>query len=348
MTEHNTWNMNILQLLPPDILEYTLSSFCNGKALSSLFEAAVSAKRNCMSTIITSTDNEHLPLMDWKTVAVMISRILRAKLCDIVTLVVDLAQQKCDQPSESKQLYEASRWIQSVTNSSSCKVGSSDTRLEECIQSTVRYVSDMALVLDFLSTSLRDYSNVSQGHLTWPVWCGRITLDTFAMGHRVQHSARVVMLVPWQAPCWIPGTDLLHRATLMASFRCEPYRMIPRPPWGRIVPVHVDDDCSLKLMVQYMNEVDQVAVSAIHHYSALEDNDILNVRLLTLSQARSILTNRRGRLSSTSTGTWISSLSSTSSHWMLQTSGSQDSLLACWRAKQDVCTDAIHIFLEFT
>ena len=235
-------------LFPPELLETILSSFCDGKALSSLYAAAFH------HTILPK----------------LIQKIIDRKLLRLADLIESngLASEH-QTPAGQRDLRDACHWIRSIP--------SGDENLEAKRLSKV--VSENAMILDFLQMSLQEYCDIKKGYFEWPIWCGLICVEFFDTGDRVRHTVAVTITSPMQQPSLIPGASLIRNWCPFGNFRSEPYLMVPLPPWGRVHALPSDGAASLNLIVQSLSRTGQLGVP-VHR-----GGDSLNVRLITRDQA---------------------------------------------------------------
>jgi hypothetical protein len=264
--------------------------FCDGKSLSTLLLAASSCSFH------RSVAWDEVPAMT------------RIRLQGIAARVSKHAKGSRDE----KYLREAAEWILSV----SCIPGEQATasRLDdsantEKIASRMKAVSENLAVLDFLDESLAKYSNETEGQFEWPVWCGQLTVDSFVTGTRMRNTARVVITSPMQRPSFMPGSSLIKNWTPCSAFRCEPYNMVPVPPWGQIRGLQPEDDHVLLPVASRLAESGEVATpSGFHAYQ------VLDVRIVTKEQARRLWSMIQGLKSS----------------WLVQKEA-EIPLLCCWQ-----------------
>lgn len=135
-------------------------------------------------------------------------------------------------------------------------------------------------VLDFLQV-LQDI--VIPSHGAWPVWCGKITLEsTSNTGTRLRSTARVLLTTPsvYTTLPSLAGYDSRFTRTPSASFRCEPYRMQCVPPYAHLQGLGENDTQVLRPMIHRLTEWDLVAVPALFQPTPLD------VRILTTRQVQ--------------------------------------------------------------
>lgn len=253
--------VSFFQQLPRDILLQMLE-FCNGKS---------------MSTLLLATSG--CPDLDVENM-----------IGDRVTLrLVDMARRIEKHQSSQPILAGATEWILSIARMPSnaektdeIPIGN-ESGVKVTLKSTVyrmRLLSENLAVLDYLHESLTRYSK--DGKFEWPIWCGQLTIESFHSGFRVRNNARVIITSPMQRPSFIPGgSSLMKNHVPCSGFRCEPYNMIPVPPWGHIRGLKEQDTAVLCPVVMHLEETNQVAVpSGFHSYNSLD------VRIVTKRRAQ--------------------------------------------------------------
>lgn len=266
-------SFQLLTALPPELVERVFERYCDGKALS-----------NLLVVFTSSIDCREA----WSE---RLARIVEHKL-------LQLAHTIEAHTSVTPGATAAATWIRNLAATPVHK------------HLWMEILSENLAVVDFLQHSLRCYSNLDHGQLEWPVWIGRITVDSYSTGTRLRHSARVVLTSSMDRPCYMPGGNLMRHQRPSGSFQCEPYRLRAVPPWGQVRPMSARDARTLQPVSRRLSELGQVAVPRIlHHFS---DHDLLDIRILTKAQAR--------RLANTD---WQPKTA-----WMTQ--GEDDALLCCW------------------
>lgn len=325
-------SFQFLKCLPPEILRRILYRFCDGKALSTLSLALLSAS--------SSSKSEQF----YRSIALLeVPRVCRNRLNDIASTIEEKTQGILDSNASRAQIVGSAggavEWIRSIATALD------DTHDDNEASSTIvlasppplsrmKILSENAAVLDYLIVSLRDYSNIEKGQFEWPVWCGQLTIDSFLTGSRMRNSGRVLISSPMQRPSYIPGCNLLTNHSPAGLFRCEPYNIVPRPPWGKIHGLEREDNHVLRPVADRLIGTDQVAVPTGYYGR----NDMLDIRILAPLQARRLLSSRmRGILLHSS---------SLSSSWMLeeeeeqqQHDGDDDDdiaapLVCCWQGEE--------------
>jgi hypothetical protein len=302
----------LLKCLPPEILSRILYRFCDGKSLSTL-------------SLSASSSSEQF----YRSMALLeVPRVCRNRLNDIASTIEEKTLGIRDQNASRAQVVGSTggavQWIRSIAAALDDTHGeaSSAIVLASPPVSRMKILSENAAVLDYLIVSLRDFSNVEKGHFEWLVWCGQLTIDSFLTGTRMRNSSRVLISSPMQRPIFIPGCGLLKNHSPAGLFRCEPYNIVPIPPWGKIHGLQSEDNRVLQPVADRLNETNQVAVPTGYYGR----NDMLDIRILAPLQARRLLTSRmRGIL-----------LNSASSSWMLQQQHDDDTaapLVCCWQGE---------------
>ena len=213
---------------------------------------------------------------------------LEAAIETIVTLrLTNMARRIELQGASQPSLKGATQWIRSIARIPIEDEKTDDRDPLAVSAHRIRLLSENLVVLDFLHESMTHYSN--DGKFEWPVWCGQLTIESFHTGgFRVRSNARVIITSPMQRPSLIPsGSLLLKNHVPCSAFRCEPYNIIPVPPWGQIRGLTEQDNAILDPVVQHLNDTHQVAVpSSFHSYHSL------NVRIVTKRRAQESLPRR--------------------------------------------------------
>lgn len=197
-----------------------------------------------------------------------------------------------------RQCLGAADWIRSIARAKDA--------------SSIRVLSENAAVVDLLD-HIRDGM--------WPVWAGHITVDSFITGTRLRNTARVVLRAPLGTPTLLPGSSLVRRGRPSGLFRCEPYNLVPLPPWGRLDGMSDIDRRVLRPVAQRLRQSGQVAVPQGYNSTG----DLLNCRILSTHQVeRRTLARDR--------------LPGTHDH-------DEDGLMCCWHgdAEEDLGSDRDYI-----
>ncbi|GAX22473.1 hypothetical protein FisN_14Hu088 [Fistulifera solaris] len=242
--------------LPHDVLESILE-FCDGKSLSTLLLAACGCP-----DLFVPVERE-------------IREILTRRLTGMARRI---------QAHETNQphLGGATAWIRSIAQISAEEEeeDSSSSSIQN-ITRQIRYISENLAVSDFLHESLTHYSQ--EGQFEWPMWCGQLTIESFHEGSRRRHNARIILTAPMQRPSLLPsGASLLKHHVPCSNFRCEPYNLIPVPPWGHVRGLTEDDTAILRPVIRHLEETHQVAVP-----SGYQSFDSLDVRIVSKRRAPS-------------------------------------------------------------
>jgi hypothetical protein len=314
-------SFQLLKILPPEILRRILYSFCDGKSLSTLSLALLSA-----------SSSEPF----YRSMALLeIPRMCSNRLKSIASTIEENSQGIGENASRAQVLGStggAVEWIRSIAAALDDTHGEAFAAIILASSPALRMkiFSGNAAVLDYLIISLRDFSNVEKGHFEWPVWCGQLTIDSFLTGSRMRNSGRVLISSPMQRPAYIPGCSLMTNHSPAGLFRCEPYNMVPRPPWGKIHGCQVEDNRILRPVADRLNGTNQVAVPTGY----FGRNDILDIRILAPKQARELLSSRMGGILR----------NHSSSSWMLEQQqpneddddamdGTAAPLVCCWQGE---------------
>jgi hypothetical protein len=284
-------SFQLLKCLPPEILRRILYSFCDGKSLSTLSLALLSA-----------SSSEPF----YRSMALLeIPRMCRNRLNNIASTIEEKSQGIGENASRAQVLGStggAVEWIRSIASALDDTLSEATSAIILASPLGMKIFSGNAAVLDYLIISLRDFSNVEKGHFEWPVWCGQLTIDSFLTGSRMRNSGRVLISSPMQRPAYIPGCSLMTNHSPAGLFRCEPYNMVPRPPWGKIHGCNVEDNRILRPVADRLNGTNQVAVPTGY----FGRNDILDIRILAPRQARELLSSRMGGiLRNHSSSSWM-------------------------------------------
>jgi hypothetical protein len=306
----------LLKCLPPEILRRILYKFCDGKSLSTLTLAIMSSSKSKATKEVSKQSSSEQPGKFYRSMALLeIPRMVRNRLNDIASTIEEKSQatilDRATPVASRNQLVGSARgaveWIRSIASNlyntcSEDELLSTNVLYANGNTSLMKILSENAAVLDYLILSLRDYSNVEKGQFEWPVWCGQLTIDSFLTGSRMRNSGRVLITSPMQRPSYIPGCNLLTNHSPSGVFRCEPYNMTPRPPWGKIHGLMPEDHHSLKPVADRLNGTDQVAVPTGYYGRS----DMLDIRIIAPSQARRQLSSRMGTLlSAASLSSWM-------------------------------------------
>jgi hypothetical protein len=326
----------LLKCLPPEILRRILYKFCDGKSLSTLSLALLSASSKSSKEVSKQSSSEHSEPFYRSMALLEIPRMCRNRLNDIAATIEEKSQATIDPNASRAQIVGSAggavEWIRSIAADldNTCDEASSVNILAFPVAIRMKILSENAAVLDYLILSLRDYSNIEKGQFEWPVWSGQLTIDSFLTGSRMRNSGRVLITSPMQRPSYIPGCNLLTNHSPSGLFRCEPYNMTPRPPWGKIHGLQPEDKHSLRPVADRLNGTDQVAVPTGYYGRS----DMLDIRILAPLQARRLLSLRMGSI--------LLHASSLSSSWMLEeqqshNDGDEDTsapLVCCWQGEE--------------
>jgi hypothetical protein len=287
----------LLHHLPVEVLDRILHMFCDGKSLSTF------------SLALAASTKESYQKIAWTNVPL----VCLNKLLEIALTIQD----KSAQNEDVSEILGAVQWVRSIASaldpteqeedaSFSSRAASQSSRLPP--RNRMRILSENAAVLDYLLDSLKYFSDLEKGHFSWMVWCGSLTIDSFLTGSRMRNSGRVLISSPMQRPSLIPGWNLLRNHSPTQIFRCEPYNIVPIPPWGRIHGLGCEDNRILRPVADRLAETNQVAIPMGSYGSG-----DLDIRILTAAQARLLSARYRVR-----TG------------WMLQDVDDAP-LLCCWQ-----------------
>ena len=168
-----------------------------------------------------------------------------------------------------------------------------------------QFSMQMAL-LDFLQ---------DRGQFEWPVWMGQICVEGSRGGTRLRNTARVVLTAPLGRPSFLPGSGLIRNQTPSTMFRGELYNLVPTPPWASVRPLTPLDATVLRPVADRLLHNNHIACPAGFHH-----HEILDVRILTLQQAKRLLEIRRWQMRN---------------DWMVETADQNNDdenfrLLCCW------------------
>lgn len=346
----------LLKVLPPEILRRILYKFCDGKTLSTLSLALLTntkiktniaqdkRRRNigdCSASASSLLEQSEQKQFYCSVALLEVPRMVRNRLNDIASTIEEKSQATIDPSTSRAQIVGSAggavEWIRSIAADldGTCEeVSSSTIALASSPSSRMKILSENAAVLDYLILSLRDYSNVEKGQFEWPVWTGTLTIDSFLTGSRMRNSGRILITAPMQRPSYMPGCNLLTNHSPAGLFRCEPYNMVPRPPWGKIHGLLSEDNHSLRPVADRLNGTDQVAVPTGYYGRS----DMLDIRILAPLQARRLLSSRMHGI--------LLHSSSLSSSWMLEeqpqehndNEGDEEDtsapLVCCWQGEE--------------
>jgi hypothetical protein len=242
----------LLHQLPQELLGHLLSNFCDGKSLWTLkYALSVSSHPFCEQT----------------------TRLVIPLVVDKKLLEIAATMQERGLPDDVVNTQDAVEWIKAIANS---KAIDDETRTQHLFENTA--------VLDFLQESLNVYSGADKGHLEWPIWCGKIVVNSSVNEMSTRNTAAVVLTAPIQRPSFISGFNLLPEHGQPPSFRLEPVPMIPKPPWGKMRGLTETDESALVPIMDRLEELNEVAVP--RDFGASE---VLNIRILSPTQAQGML-----------------------------------------------------------
>jgi hypothetical protein len=273
-------SFQLLHQLPQELLDFLLSNFCDGKSLWTLgFALSVSSDTFCA-----------------QTTRLVIPSVVDKKLLEIAATLEEKGL-----PDDFVNTQGAVQWIEAIAN----------LRDIDGDAIRMRRLFENSAVLDFLRESLNTYSDMDKGNLEWPIWCGKIRVDSSVGETRMLNTAAVVLTVPIQRPSFISAANLLPDHARVPNFRLEPHNMIPTPPWGKMRGLTETDENILSPIMDRLDESNEVAVP-----SNLCAYNVLDIRIVTQKQARRLL----------STVPW----SPRKSAWIVE-SEQQKSLVCCWQ-----------------
>lgn len=276
---------SLLLQLPREILLQTLE-FCSGKSLSTLLLA-------------TCGSSDHCPEM-WNQVKDIVYEGLEDMACRIQA-------HSASQPS----LTAAIEWIRSIAG-----ISQHDWKTEmgprarlKTVKGRIGSLSENLSVLDYLHESFERFSDEAAGHFEWPIWCGRITIDSFSSGVKIRSSARIIITSPMQHPSFSPVSACFMRTYVHCSaFQCEPYNMIPVPPWGQIRGLQEQDSATLRSVRNHLDESNQVAIPTRCYCN------FLDIRIVTKKLAQQ---------------SW-QQIQRLETSWLVQKDVQNNPLLCCW------------------
>ena len=293
-------SFSLLSKLPIELVERIFLQYLSGKALSTL-----AIVLDCSVPVVVDL-KEDLPVVtshNWSKeqqqndkdqdlehrvrLFSLIHHVAKQRLLQSASLIESTTAQASNATIDTLTAH-AVNWIRSVVEFSFV---SETNRLTH-----MRVVSENLALVDFLELSIQQYSNVPQGLLEWPVWVGQLSVDSYVSSSRMRNTARVVITTPMQSPSFLPGCNLIDRRTPTGVFRCEPYNMIPIPPWGRVRAMSAKDGQILRPVAERLERQNQVAVPMGYH-----SDEILDIRVASAARARQLLES----LSWTPRGAWI-------------------------------------------
>lgn len=246
-------SFQLLHELPQELLDFSLSNFCDGESLWTL-ECALSLSSDAFCVQTTRR------VIPW---------VVHKKLLEIAATI-----QESGLPDDVVNTRGAVQWIEAIANLQDIDGEATGMRL----------LFENTAVLDFLQESLHVYSNVYKGHLEWPIWCGEITVDSSVSGTRMRNTCAVIVTAPIQRPCFVSGINLLPNHAPAPKFRLEPYNIIPIPPWGNMRGLTETDESMLVRIMDRLEELNEVAVPR-----NLDASELLDIRIVTQIQAQRLL-----------------------------------------------------------
>ncbi len=296
----------LLQQLPPEVLDRILFVYCDGKALSTLAVALSTSRLDFYSNIADK-------------VIPTISKRLLLRITDEIE----------SNSINSFKHVGVIRWIRLIvadydmngSTTISSNIRNNHDRLQTCNttdrrdvitelrlqkvtgrRKLIRYCSENLAVVDFLRRSMMESQ---RGKWEWPVWVGQISVSVHVDATVARSMTHIIILAPLDFPSHIPGSSLLYRhRTPTSLFRCEPMNMIPIPPWGRLRGLTANDEVALNRIAVRLEEAGQshVVVPTRH-----QEHDPLNIRILRQTDARLRIVDAAPRFgpNMTETLTWL-------------------------------------------
>ena len=299
----------LLQQLPPEVLDRILFVYCDGKALSTLAVAVSTSLLDFYSNIadkVIPTISKRLLLRiideiesnsinGFKHVgAIRWIRLIAADTdCDMNgSLTIDHSIIRANH-DQSRTCNTTDR-SETISELRSQKVKSRRKR--------IRYCSENFAVVDFLRRSMVESQH---GKWEWPVWVGQISVSVHVDATVARSMTYIEILAPLDFPSHIPGSSLLYRhRTPTSLFRCEPMNMIPVPPWGRLRGLTANDNVALNRIAVRLEEAGQ---SHVVVPTRNQEHDPLNIRILRKTDARLRIIDAAPRFgpNMTETLTWL-------------------------------------------
>ncbi|KAL7576328.1 hypothetical protein ACA910_018145 [Epithemia clementina (nom. ined.)] len=221
----------------------------------------------------------------------LIHQVSKGRLLETASFIESMAPVESSNGSNPKidtLTVHAVNWIRSVVEFSFVD--------ETSPLAFMRVLSENLALMDFLELSIQAYSDAKQGAFEWPVWVGQISVDSYVTGSRMRNTAHVVVTTPMQSPGFLPGCNLIQKRTPSGIFRCEPYNMIPIPPWGRLRALSREDAQILRPVAERLEHQSQVAVPLGYH-----SDEILDIRVASAARTRQLLAS----MSWKPRGSWI-------------------------------------------
>jgi len=300
--------MQLIHLIPGEIFQRIVLEFCDGKSVSTLMLVMLGSKSNTPQSDAIHAGEHTSSLAD--IAKRLIPLLSKEKLWGIALMIEHLDQE---------YLAGATRWIRSIANFGQVDSGGESFK-QWSMRKQIRAFSENMAVYDFLVISLSEYSNVALGQLEWPVLCFRLLVqEESSLGRSANNDVNVVITTPMQRPCHIPGSSsIMTSRSPLRKFRCEPYNIVPVPPWGIVRPMEGQDQAKIARIAKSLESSNQVAVPVSYYMSY---TDILDVRILSLKQARDLQSGLRWRPQTS---------------WILTENGSETvdagngSLMCCW------------------
>ena len=284
---------SLLVYLPLELIERIFLKYLNGKALSTLaitlHSSSLSDYKNDEQVVAQCVDDRQ----QLNRVLKLIHEVAKKRLLETAAFIESISIM-CMEPNvdNDEQIdaltVHAVNWIRSIVDFSYINETGPLARM--------RVLSENLALIDFLEHSVKVYSDEQRGLFEWPVWVGQITVDSYVTGSRMRNTARVVVTTPMQSPGFLPGCNLIQKRTPSGIFRCEPYNMIPIPPWGRLRALSREDAQVLRPVAERLERLSQVAVPIGYH-----SDEILDIRIASAARARQLLQS----MSWNPRGSWI-------------------------------------------
>jgi hypothetical protein len=282
-------SIELLQVLPPEILDRILSVYCDGKALSTLAIALSTSLTDFYGHVACKL----IPAISKRLLLKIVDNIEAHKIDGfnyagaIRWIRLIAAEHDGDGSTITQFNINESHQICSKMKNDDTTIGSdtiTDSRSQNVVnvrRKIMRYCSENFAVVDFLHRSMKE----SQcGKWEWPVWVGQISVSVIVDATVARSMTHIVILAPLDFPCHIPGSSLLYRhRTPTSLFRCEPMNMIPVPPWGRLRGLTTNDEVALKRIALRLEEAGE---SHVVVPTRNQEHDPLNIRILSQKDAR--------------------------------------------------------------
>lgn len=279
-------SLELLQLLPPEILDRILYVYCDGKALST-FAVALSTSRNDVYRYITY---HVVPAISKRLLLNIIDKIESNKsdgfdyagaIRWIRLIAADNDNDFGPNNYDRHDLCSSNKSNNDITSTTGRDTTIARTQVQQTRRKIMRHCSENLAVVDFLRRSMMESP---RGKWEWPVWVGQISVSVIVDATVARSMTQIVILAPFDFPSYIPGSSLFYRhRTPTSLFYCEPMHMLPVPPWGRLRGLTSNDEVALKRIALRLEEAGE---SHVVVPTRNQGHDPLNIRILREKDAR--------------------------------------------------------------